>query len=442
MSDRVCIIGAGPAGLLAARSLRNAGLAYDQIEKNPDVGGIWDIENEWSPMYESAHFISSKQVSHLPGYPMPEHYPDYPGHRLIHAYLQDFARDHSLREAIEFRTAVTHVDRRPGGGWTVETDDGRRRDYRALFVCSGNTWDPSLPSYPGYPDELSVEHFHSVRYRDASVFRGKRVLIVGGGNSGCDIACDAATNADKAFISLRRGYHFIPKYIMGTPTDQFASRLSLPKFVERRLFQGLLRLLVGDLTRFGLPEPDHAVMESHPIMNTQILHHLGHGDLGCKPDVASFDGDRVSFVDGSSESIDLVVFATGYKVTYPFLERSHFEWISKYPDLYLSALHRKYDDLCCLGLHQTDGGAFDFFAMQADMMVGFLQDQERRPAMARRFADRKASDRPDLSGGLHYVDSPRHATYVKKAVFQRYCELIFDEYGWTRHSLVSPRSGA
>ena len=405
MSERVCIIGAGPAGLLAARALSAAGIPYDQIEKNPDVGGIWDIRNEWSPMYETAHFISSKQVSHLPGYPMPDDYPDYPNHRQVFAYLQAFARDYGLYDAIRFDTTVERVERLDGGGWSVRTDDGTTTDYRALFVCSGNTWDPSLPKYPG---ELTCEHLHSVDYTDPSIFDGKRVLVVGGGNSGCDIACDAAARADQAWISLRRGYHFIPKYIFGEPSDLFASRVELPTAIQRPIFEGLLKLLVGDLERYGLPKPDHRVMESHPIMNTQVLHHLGHGDLAYKPDVERLEGDRVRFVDGSVEEVDLVVFATGYLVTYPFMDRSHFEWISKYPDLYLSGLHRDYDDLCCLGLHQTDGGAFDFFAMQADMMVGFLLDQEARPEKAARFSARKATDRPDLSGGLRYVDSARH----------------------------------
>lgn len=436
MTDRCCIIGAGPAGLLAARALRLAGIPYDQIEKNPGVGGIWDIRNDWSPMYESAHFISSKTVSNLPGFAMPESYPDYPNHRQILAYLESFARHYDLLDDIRFETTVERVERRSGGGWRVRSDDGTERDYRALFICSGNTWDPNLPKYAG---ELSVEQMHSVRYRDPEVFRGKRVLVVGGGNSGCDIACDAATHAKKAFISLRRGYHFIPKYILGEPADLFASRVELPPAVERPLFAGLLKLLVGDLTRFGLPKPDHRVMESHPIMNTQVLHHLGHGDLTCKPDIERLEGNRVRFADGSVEEVDLVVFATGYLVTYPFMDKKHFDWIQKYPDLYLSALHRKYDDLCCLGLHQTDGGAFDFFAMQADMMVGFLKDQRNRPELAARFSKRKASDRPDLSGGLRYVKSARHATYVKKAVFRRYCERIFAEYDWPRYGLAGER---
>jgi cation diffusion facilitator CzcD-associated flavoprotein CzcO len=433
---RYAIIGAGPAGLLAARSLKRAGIPYDQIEKNPDVGGIWDIRNDWSPMYETAHFISSKQVSHLPGYPMPESYPDYPNHRQVFAYLRAFARDYGLYANIRFDTAVERVER-VDDGWSVRADDGSTNRYDGLFVCSGNTWDPNWPTYPG---ELTAEKIHSVAYSRPSQLEGKRVLVVGGGNSGCDIACDAARYADEATISLRRGYHFIPKYVMGEPADLFASRVSLPRFIEQPMFAALLRLLVGELTRYGLPKPDHAVMESHPIVNTQILHHLGHGDLAAKPDVARFEGNTAVFTDGSRREVDLVIFATGYKVTYPFMEREHFDWLEKYPDLYLSAIHRRYDDVCCLGLHQTDGGAFDFFALQADMMTNFILDQRDRPERAERFRRLKRADRPDLSGGVRYVRSARHETYVKKSVFKKFCNRLMRDFGWRPFSMEDPRT--
>jgi len=435
MDVRWCIIGAGPAGLLAAKALKGAGIPYDQFEKNPDVGGIWDIRNPWSPMYASAHFISSKGVSHLPGFPMPAHYPDYPGHEQIFAYLQSYAEAHRLYDGIRFRTAVERVERRSEGGWRVRLDDGSERDYRGVFLCSGNTWDPNWPDVPG---DFDGEVMHSVAYRSGEDFVGKRVLVVGGGNSGCDIACDAAIHADTAFLSLRRGYHFIPKYVLGQPADAFAGGFELPRALEVRVLEGLLKLVVGDLTRYGLPAPDHRILESHPIMNTQVLHHLGHGDLAYRPDVAKLDGREVVFVDGQRETIDLVVYATGYKVTYPYIDRDHFDWHDKYPDLFLSSLHRRYDDLCCLGLHQTDGGAFDFFAMQADMMANFILDQQRDPERAARFRALKATARPDLSGGVRYVRSARHETYVKKAAFRRYCEALFAEYGWTRFVLDEP----
>jgi cation diffusion facilitator CzcD-associated flavoprotein CzcO len=435
-ADRYCVIGAGPAGLLAARSLKHAGIPYDQFDKNDDVGGIWEIDNDWSPMYESAHFISSKTVSNLPGFDMPDDYPDYPNHKQILAYIKSFARAYDLYPQITFNTPIERAEPEGDGKrWLVTLGNGETRRYRGLFLCSGNTWDPSLPDYPG---EFAGETMHSVRYRSASQFTGKRVLVVGGGNSGCDIACDAALHADEAFISLRRGYHFIPKYFFGIPSDLFANRVSLPRFIERPLFELLLKMAVGDLTHYGLPKPDHPVMASHPIMNTQILHHLGHGDIAYRPDIERFEGKRVFFKDGTSEEVDLIVFATGYKVTYPYMDKSLFEWVSKYPDLYLSSLHREFDNVCCLGLHQTDGGAYDFFTMQADMMCNFILDQENAPAKAAKFHALKKDDRPNLAGGIHYVDSPRHATYVKKSVFKAYSDKLMRRFKWKAFGTMFP----
>ena len=433
-STHYCVIGAGPAGLLAARSLKHAGIPYDQFDKNGDVGGIWDIDADWSPMYETAHFISSKTVSNLPGYPMPERYPDYPNHEQILAYVRDFAAAYDLYPRITFDTTVERAER-SHGAWTLELGNGEQRRYRGLFLCSGNTWDPNLPDYPG---SFGGETIHSVRYRSPKAFSGKRVLVVGGGNSGCDIACDAALYADKALISLRRGYHFIPKYVFGVPADRFASRVSLPRWIERPVFELILRVLVGDLRNYGLPKPDHAVMASHPIMNTQLLHHLGHGDVEYRPDIERLAGNTVHFKDGSSDEVDMIVYATGYKVTYPYMDRSVFEWIGKYPDLYLSSLHRELDNVCCLGLHQTDGGAYDFFSLQADMMCNFILDQDSRPEQAKRFHDLKKSDRPDLSGGINYVESARHATYVNKAAFRRYSTRIMRRFGWKAFGTMLP----
>ena len=346
-SDRYCVIGAGPTGLIAARSLKHAGIPYDHVEKHRAIGGLWDLDNPGSPAYETAHFISSKTLSHVPGFPMPADYPDYPDRRRVLKYVESFADAYDLRSQVKLDTAVELAEPE-GEHWLVTLRGGETHKYRGLFLCTG-IWDPIYPSYPG---ALTAASMHSVDYRSPSQLEGKRVIVVGGGNSACDLACDAARHGAAATISMRRAYHFIPKYIFGKPTDVFAEGVSLPHWIERPVFEGLLRMLVGDLKAYGLPKPDHSVLAAHPIMNTQILHHLGHGDLVHRPDVDRFDGETVHFTDGSSDEFDVVVFATGYRVDYPFMDRAHFEWAGSFPDLYLSAFHRSYDNVCCLGLHQ------------------------------------------------------------------------------------------
>lgn len=219
MSARVLIVGAGPNGLAAARACRTFGVEYDHVERHTDVGGIWDHENDGSPIYESAHFISSKSMSGFLGFPMPESFPDYPSRSQILSYLRDFADAFALREGIQFGTAVTSAAERAGGGWNVTLGDKTTRTYDALIACTGTQWLPVMPTYPG---TFTGDMRHSSTYWSGDELRKKRVLIIGGGNSGFDIACDAAKSASEASLSLRRGYWVIPKHIFGQPSDMFA----------------------------------------------------------------------------------------------------------------------------------------------------------------------------------------------------------------------------
>ena len=206
--DAVCIIGGGPGGLCMARALKRQGLAYEQFERHRDVGGVWDIDNPGTPMDESAHFISSRDLSGFLDYPMPKHFPDYPSNRQILEYARAFARAFDLYDNIRFNTAVEKVEKQDDGRWQVTLAGGEQRRYRAVVCATGCNWDPNMPEVKG---QFNGEIRHSVTFKKADEFRGKRVMIIGAGNSGADIACDAATHADKAFISMRRGYHFIPK---------------------------------------------------------------------------------------------------------------------------------------------------------------------------------------------------------------------------------------
>jgi cation diffusion facilitator CzcD-associated flavoprotein CzcO/amino acid transporter len=430
---RYCIIGAGPCGLLAARAFKLAGIPYDQFERHADVGGIWDIENPGTSMYDSAHFISSKFVSAFYGLAMPDDYPDYPSHKQILAYIRDFADHFGLRRAITFGVGVVHAEpigADAEGGWRVELSNGETRTYLGLVCANGVTWHPNMPAYPG-ADDFTGEIRHSVTYRDAAEFRGKRVLIVGAGNSGVDIACDAARNAEAAFISLRRGYHFVPKHMFGIPTDVFlGGSVQPPKgVVIPDDPSAMLAALVGDLTRYGLPAPDHKVLQSHPIMNSQILHCLAHGDLKAKPDITRLTPDGVVFADGTSEKIDLVVLATGYDLRMPFLDESLFTWRHGRPELYLNIFHRRLRGLAVVGYVEFASAGYKRFDEMAQMAAldAYLEHSGNAGDEWRRM---KASDHPNLRGTMEYIDSPRHANYVDVAVYRRVLSEIREKFGW------------
>ncbi|MCR9122498.1 MAG: NAD(P)-binding domain-containing protein [Phyllobacteriaceae bacterium] len=429
-TNTACIVGAGPGGLALARSFRRLGIAFDVFERHSEVGGIWDVENPGTPMYESAHFISSKTQSHFADFPMPEHYPDYPSNRQIFDYMKSFARTFDLYRHITFNTEVTTTEFKDDL-WHITLSTGETRVYRWLVCVSGTTWHPKLPAWATKTDGFEGEVIHANAYRRSDMFLGRKVLIIGAGNSGCDIACDAAQAADAAYISVRRGYHFVPKHIFGKPADAFAAEgPNMPMWLAQRIFGAMLRVLNGDITRYGLPKPDHRVFESHPIINSQLLHYLSHGDIAAKGDVERLEGRHVVFRDGSREEIDLVVCATGYEWQVPYVARDQFSWNGDRPDNYLHMFSRVNPQLFGLGFTETNGGIYKLFDSMADLIgrnILAQRDDDDAWAKLRRRIEEHV---PDLSGGVRYVASDRHATYANIDALKREYRALRKFMGW------------
>ena len=350
---------------------------------------------------------------------MPREYPDYPDHAQALQYLRSYARAFQLYESIEFGKSVTRAERVARGRWEVTLSDGETRLYSGLIVATGMQWEANLPDFPG---RFEGEFMHSSRYKAPDIVRGKRVLIVGAGNSGCDIAVEASQHAARTFLSVRRGYHYLPKYIFGRPIDQVGEvslKLRVPLFVRTALNQLLLRVVVGRPERFGLPRPDHKLFESHPIVNSQILPALGRGDICPKPDVQELRGREVLFRDGTTESVDLIIYATGYRVAFPFLARAHLNWTANRPDLYLHVFHPEYDDLFVVGMIQPDSGVWWLMDLQARAVAQYIRALERNPAAADRLRTLKRSPRPDLGNGIRYLETERHHFEVEHFSYQR-----------------------
>ncbi|WP_299698584.1 NAD(P)-binding domain-containing protein [uncultured Tateyamaria sp.] len=428
--NRACIVGAGPGGLALARAFKNLGIAFDVFERHSEVGGVWDLENPGTPMYDSAHFISSKTHSYFSDFPMPDHYPDYPANRQIFDYMKSFAREYDLYPHISFNTEVTETSF-DDDAWTVTLSSGESRTYRWLICVSGTTWHPQLPGWALEAGQFDGEVRHANSFRHMDEFRDKNVLIVGAGNSGCDIACDAAVSGNKTFISVRRGYHFVPKHIMGKPADVFAdSGPNLPLWLSQRIFSGILKVLNGDLTRLGLPKPDHRVLESHPIVNSQLLHYLGHGDILAKGDVERLEGKHVVFKDGSREEVDVVICATGYEWKVPYVDPSLFSWKGNRPDNYLHMFSRANSQLFGLGFTETNGGIYKLFDGMADLIGRTILAQRDDAVTWAKLRARMQSHVPDLSGGIRYVESDRHATYANIDALKREFRNLRKHMGW------------
>jgi cation diffusion facilitator CzcD-associated flavoprotein CzcO len=416
------VLGAGPSGLAGARNLQRAGLPWTGYELGAGVGGLWDIDGPRSTVYESAHLISSRTTTEFTEFPMRAGAPDYPDHRELLSYFRDFADTHGLRDGYRFRTEVTALEP-DGDGWlvTAEGPDGRTSERHAgVLVANGTLSEPNVPTLRG---SFDGEVMHTSRYKRGRQLADKRVLVVGAGNSGCDIAVDAVHHARSVDLSVRRGYWFVPKYVLGRPADTLnQGRRPFPPRVKQAVDSRLLRMFTGDPTRFGLPAPDHRLYESHPVVNSLVLHHLGHGDIGVRPDVARLDGDGVVFRDGARSEYDLVVLATGYRLHYPFVDPALLQWAGPgsgtAPDLYLQVFSAADRNLFVLGMVEAAGIGWQGRWEQAEMVAAYLTARRDAPERARALEERARGPRPDLSGGYDYLRVERMSYYVNKDAYR------------------------
>ena len=429
-SDRFCVIGAGTSGLAVIKNFAEHGIPVDCLERHHTLGGNWCYGHPASSVYRSTHLISSKKLTEYVDFPMPEDYPEYPSHELVFEYLKNYASHFGLEQHIEYNTPVRSVRRlqnsasEQASGWHVELESGEVRRYRGLVIANGHNWDPRWPEIPGQFDGLVL---HSSEYKTPDVLEGKRVLVVGAGNSGCDIAVESAGHATRTFHSFRRGYYFLPKFYRGLPIDLVGERmlwLRLPLAIRRVMAHVVIRLMLGNLRELGLPKPDHRLFETHPIINSQLAYHLAHGDIAIKPDVAELCGSEVRFADDSREPTDVLIYATGFKITIPFIDPAELNWQDQRPELYLNIFHPERDDLMVCGLIQPDSGQWGLVDCQARLMAHYIKGLDQGRPSALRFREQKRKTRAELNRGIRYIPSPRHLLEVEHFSYRRTLEKL------------------
>jgi cation diffusion facilitator CzcD-associated flavoprotein CzcO len=415
--EKVCIIGAGSSGLTACQVLAARGIAFDCFEKGSMIGGNWRYENDngTSSAYKSLHINSARKLMSYKAFPMPADYPDYPSHWQVAKYFDDFASRYGLAEKIAFRTEVVSAEPRDGA-WevTVEGPEGRRREtYAAVIVANGHHWKPRWPE-PAFEgaDAYKGEQMHVHHYREPDVLEGKRVLVLGIGNSAVDVAVESSRIADATFLAMRRGAYVLPKFLGGTPIDEsappFASRL--PLSVQRFFFNRLLKTAIGEMTDYGLPKPDHKLLEAHPTVSSELLPRLGHGDITAKPNIDRFAGGRtVRFADGGEEEIDLVVYCTGYKIEFPFLDPEVFAAPDNRMPLYKRAVSVENPGLYFVGFIQPLGPIMPIAEAQSEWIADLLTGRAGLPSAAE-----MRQEIADYEGWLkkRFVASKRHTVEV------------------------------
>jgi hypothetical protein len=418
---RVCVVGAGSSGLAVVKNLLAAGIPVDCLERESDLGGNWNYGQPASSVYRSTHLISSKRLTEYTDFPLPDDYPEFPHHSLVLKYFRAYADRFGLWPHIEFGAAVEQITRRAEGGWLVRLASGETRLYGRLVIANGHNWDPRYPSWAG---QFAGLELHSSEYKTPELLEGRRVLVVGAGNSGCDIAVESAQHAAETHLTLRRGYHFLPKFFHGTPIDICGERIlrwRFPLWLRRICASAGSFLVLGRPQWLGLPKPDHKLFETHPIINSQLIYYVGHGDIQIRPDVASVDEHVVHFSDGTRSEFDVIVHATGFKITIPFIDRAELNWQADRPELYLNVFHPERDDLFIAGLIQPDSGQWGLVDCQAQLIAKFLQHSDAGSPRAAWFRKVKCTPRKEP---IRYVPSPRHLLEVEHFSYRRQMERL------------------
>lgn len=416
---RIAVIGAGPSGLAAIKNLKDEGLTQiTAFEKNDQVGGNWvyGTDNTHSSVYETTHIISSKRWSEFEGFPMPQDYPDYPSHAQLLAYFKSYANHFDLHSVIKFKTQVVKVNYTQSRIWQIIYKDEtglHEAHYDYLLIANGHHWDPLTPTFSG---EFSGELMHSHEYKKASSFKGKKVLVVGGGNSACDMSVEISRVALKSCISMRRGHHIFPKFILGKPTDVAMRKIHwMPSWLRQKVISWVIRGLQGRYSKYQLMNPDCGPLEAHPTVNSELLYFIRHGKVTPYPGIARFEGKQVHFTDGRSEAFDVVICATGYQISFPFFDKSliDFSQSTKVP-LYRKMMHPDYENLYFIGLCQPQGCIWPLADYQSKVAARIIAGTLKRPD---HLHDKivKEIEKPHY----RFKSSRRHALEVDYHLFKR-----------------------
>jgi cation diffusion facilitator CzcD-associated flavoprotein CzcO len=426
---RVCIIGAGCSGITTAKRLKEYGVDYDQFDLSDDVGGNWYFGNPngRSAVYESLHIDTSTTRLQFEDFPAPEDYPDFPHHTLIHEYFRDYTDHFGLREHITFNTGVERAVRRAeGGGWDVTLSTGETRQYTDLVVANGHHWSPRLPEYPGHFDGVLM---HSHDYRspfDPVEMRGQTVIVVGMGNSAMDIASELSSRwmAKKLYVSARRGVWVLPKYRNGQPADKVMAPPDIPREEGLKASRALIRELVGQMSDYGLPEPDHEPLSAHPSVSADFLTRAGSGDIHMLAAIERLDGRTVHLADGDAVEADVIVCATGYEMKFPFFDAGevdlHPDADHRYP-LFKRMIKPGVDHLFFMGLAQSSPTIVNLAEQQSKLLAKLLVGEYALPSVEEQERIMRADEADHLR---QYYSAPRHTIQID---FARYCLDLHQE---------------
>lgn len=426
--DQWCVIGAGPSGLTALKNLLQAGVDAECLEREDAIGGNWCFGSPASSVFESTRLISSKALTQYTDFSMPRDWPAYPDHRQCLDYLRSYASHFGLLPHIRTHSPVERIEPAgaAGAGWIVHVRGRQPVPYAGVVIASGHNREPRFPEIPG---AFSGTLLHACHYKSPTHpadIAGRRVLVIGAGNSGCDIAVEASHHAAVTAHSTRRGYFVVPRFILGRPADlrnERLLRMGAPVWLRRLVSLRAIDRAIGLPWRHGLPRPDHRLWETHPIINEHLYARIDAGAITPRGDVAAFDGDHVVFTDGRREPFDVVICATGYKTVLPFIDARLLaaDTADGLPGLFMNLLHPTRDDIAIVGLIQPDSGQWGLTDLQARLVA--LLAASRTSPRAAAWLYRKRQE-PATAQAIRYLESPRHALEVEHFAYRQKLERL------------------
>lgn len=406
-AERVCIVGAGPTGLAVCKTLKEAGVSFDCFDAGRSVGGVWDVEGGYGGGYRSLETNTSIEKMEFSDFPFPDGSPMFVHHSQLLAYFNAYADHFALRDDIHLGVRVVDATPTEDDQWVVRFEAGEPKTYAAFIVCSGQYGTTRWPK-PHPEGSFAGEQIHASDYLDPETpveCRGKRVVVVGLGSSAAEIATELAggegskTIASHVTLSARSGRYIVPKLFHGKPLDSNsphpgaqipaamllvpeAARLRVVRAVMAKAFERIEKDVGGPET-WNLPKPSFPVWGDRPTISEFFIPALEEKRIEPRAGIAKLDGNTVHFTDGSSCEADVIIYATGYQLSFPFLKEEVLGGAAGDIELYQRIAHPQQRGLYFIGFTRVLCSLWPVSELQAKWLAQVLTGDIVLPDMAK-----------------------------------------------------------